>query len=99
MIWLFCQGVSGYRLEKYKEETIRFITNFQVPFDNNMAERDLRMIKVKQKISGTFMSRAGGKIFARIKGYISTVKKNGHNVMDELQNVFRGEAFVPVFGR
>ena len=87
------------RLEKYKEESIRFITNFQVPFDNNMAERDLRMIKVKQKISGTFMSRAGGKIFARIKGYISTVKKNGHNVMDELQNVFRGEAFVPVFGR
>jgi transposase len=84
------------RLEKYKTETIRFITDFQVPFDNNMAERDLRMIKVKQKISGTFMSRTGGKIFARIKGYISTVKKNRCNVMDELKNVFRGEAFVPV---
>ena len=44
------------------------------------------------------MSRTGGKIFARIKGYISTVKKNGLNVMDELKGVFRGEAFVPVLG-
>jgi len=86
------------RLDKYKTETLRFITNFQVPFDNNMAERDLRMIKVKQKISGTFMSRAGGQFFARIKGYISTVKKNGRNVMDELRNVFLGKAFVPVLG-
>jgi hypothetical protein len=86
------------RLEKYKTGTIRFITDFKVPFDNNMAERDLRMIKVKQKVSGTFMSRTGGKIFARIKGYISTVKKNGLNVMDELKGVFRGEAFVPVLG-
>jgi len=86
------------RLEKYKTETIRFITDFQVPFDNNMAERDLRMIKVKQKISGTFMSRTGGKMFARIKGYISTVKKNGRNVMNELKNVFKGEAFVPILG-
>ncbi len=84
------------RLERYKDETIRFITDFQVPFDNNMAERDLRMIKVKQKVSGTFMSKKGGEIFARIKGYISTVKKNGRNVMDELKNVFKGEAFVPV---
>jgi hypothetical protein len=87
------------RLEKYKTETIRFITDFQVPFDNNMAERDLRMIKVKQKVSGTFMSRTGGEIFARIKGYISTVKKNGLNVMDELKKVFRNEAFVPVLDR
>jgi transposase len=86
------------RLEKYKTGIIRFITDFKVPFDNNMAERDLRMIKVKQKVSGTFMSRTGGKIFARIKGYISTVKKNGLNVMDELKGVFRGEAFVPVLG-
>jgi len=87
------------RLEKYKEETLRFITDFQVPFDNNMAERDLRMIKVKQKVSGTFMSRTGGKIFARIKGYISTVKKNGRNVMNELKSVFKDEAFVPVLLR
>ena len=64
-----------------------------------MAERDLRMIKVKQKVSGTFMSRTGGKIFARLKGYIFTVKKNGRNVMDELKNVFRDEAiFCTCFG-
>ncbi len=44
------------------------------------------------------MSRAGGQFFARIKGYISTVKKNGRNVMDELRNVFLGKAFVPVLG-
>ena len=64
-----------------------------------MPERNLRMIKVKQKILETFMRRIGAKIFARIKGYVSTVKKSAHNVMDELQNIFRAEAFVPVLGR
>ena len=83
------------RLEKYKKETIRFINDFRVPFDNNLAERDLRMIKVKQKISGTFMSHTGGEIFARIKGYISTVKKNKKRVMEELKNVLKDKAFVP----
>jgi transposase len=61
------------RFVKYKEEVLRFCTDFTVPFTNNLAERDLRMIKVKEKISGTFASFKGGEIFARIRGYISTV--------------------------
>ena len=73
-----------------------------------LLEYDMKLTKLKEMLGlnsknsskpGTFMSRTVGKIFARIKGYISTVKKNGHNVMDELQNVFRGETFVPVLGR
>ena len=81
---------------KYKDETLRFLTNFAVPFTNNLAERDLRMIKVKEKISGTFASFRGGEIFNRIRGYISTVKKNNKSVLAELNNVFVGRAFVPL---
>ena len=54
------------------------------------------MIKVKEKISGTFASLKGGEIFARIRGYISTVKKNNRPVLEELNNVLKGEAYLPV---
>ncbi len=84
------------RLIKYKNETLRFLTNFWVPFTNNLAERDLRMIKVKEKISGTFASFRGGEIFNRIRGYISTVKKNNRSVLEELVNVLMGRAYLPV---
>ena len=84
------------RLVKYKDEILRFLTNFAVPFTNNLAERDLRMIKVKEKISGTFASFRGGEIFNRIRGYISTVKKNSRSVLGELSNVLNGGAYVPV---
>ena len=84
------------RFVKYKEEILRFCTDFTVAFTNNLAERDLRMIKVKEKISGTFASFKGGEIFARIRGYISTVKKNNRSVLEELNNVLRGKPFVPV---
>jgi len=83
------------RFVKHKDEVLRFSTNFSVPFTNNLAERDLRMIKVKEKISGTFASFKGGEIFARIRGYISTVKKNNRPVLEELNNVLRGEAYIP----
>jgi transposase len=73
------------RLINYKEGILRFAYNFNVPFTNNQAERDLRMIKVKQKISGTFMSFRGGEIFCRIKGFISTLKKNNKSVLDGLK--------------
>ncbi len=84
------------RLVKYRNETLRFLTNFAVPFTNNLAERDLRMIKVKQKISGTFVSFRGGEIFNRIRGYISMVKKNNRHVLEELKNVLMGNAYLPV---
>jgi len=76
------------RFIKYKNETLRFFINLLVPFTNNLAERDLRMIKVKEKISGTFASFKGAEIFNRIRGYISTVKKNNKSVLKKLSNVF-----------
>ena len=83
------------RFIAYKEETLRFFTNLLVPFTNNLAEQDLRMIKVKEKISGTFASFKGAEIFNRIRGYISTVKKNSKSVFDELRNVLYGKYYTP----
>lgn len=76
------------RLIKYQTETLRFIYDFRVPFTNNLAERDLRMIKVKQKISGTFASFEGAEFFCRIKSFIATLKKNALSVLDGLRDAF-----------
>lgn len=84
------------RLIKYKKETLRFITNFNVPFTNNAAERGLRMMKVKEKISGCFMSQKGGRIFMNIYAYILTVKKNGINIMQALLDAMNGNPFMPL---
>jgi transposase len=83
------------RLRDYRDEILAFMYDFQVPFTNNLAERDIRMMKVKQKISGTFRSRAGADYFCRIRGYISTVKKNSINVFDALVDAFSGHPFIP----
>lgn len=78
------------RLRNYKTETLRFLTDFSVPFDNNQAERDIRMSKLKQKISGTFRSDQGAKFFFRIRGYLSSAKKQGHNMLNALNQTFQG---------
>jgi transposase len=83
------------RLEKYREAVLRFMHDFRVPFDNNQAERDIRMVKVRQKISGCFRTKEGAAAFLRIRGYISTVRKQGENVLGALQGVFVGEPFIP----
>ena len=84
------------RLSKYQIEHLRFLNDFKVPFTNNLAERDLRMIKVKEKISGSFASFKGGEMFCRIRSYISTLKKNNIAVLQGLQNALDGKAYVPV---
>jgi transposase len=84
------------RLIKYKDETLRFATNFDVPFTNNAAERGLRMMKVKEKISGCFMSQKGGRIFMNIYAYILTVKKNEINIMQALLDAMNGKPFMPL---
>ena len=81
------------RLKEYKREHLRFLSDFQVPFDNNLAERDLRMIKSKTKVSGCFRGKAGGTVFATVKSYTSTLKKNSRNIFDGLKAAFLGAPF------
>jgi transposase len=82
------------RLKGFKEETLRFMHNFLVPFDNNLGERDVRMMKVKQKISGCFRTFEGAKEFCRIRSYISTARKNRCRVIKAIQDAFNGNPFI-----
>jgi hypothetical protein len=83
------------RLHKYRKETLNFMFDFRIPFGNNLAERDIRMTKIQQKVSGGFRSFQGARIFCRIRGYISTVKKNSVPVLEAIHDVFLGHPFVP----
>lgn len=76
------------RFRDYPEDILRFFYDFSVPFDNNFSERDLRMMKVKQKISGSFRSFQGAKCFARIRSFIITARKQNRNVFKALSNLF-----------
>jgi len=84
------------RLDQNRDAVLGFMNDFDAPFDNNLAERDLRMIKVRQKVSGAFRTTEGADIFARIRSYISTMRKQGHNPLDVLETVFQGRPRAPV---
>ena len=82
------------RFREHAGEILAFMYDFSVPFDNNLSERDLRMAKLKQKISGTFRGTAGLTAFCRIRSYIATVRKNGLTALDALRRVFEGTPFL-----
>ena len=70
----------------------RFTHNFAVPFDNNQAERDVRNVKTKTKVSGCFRSVKGAQDYLKIMSFISTGNKHGINAFDALTSAFSGNA-------
>lgn len=75
------------------DQVLAFLDDLRLPFSNNLAERDLRMAKVQQKISGTFRSATGATVFCRLRSYLSTMHKQGHTLLPSLIAVFNGHPF------
>lgn len=80
-----------------REEVLAFLGDLTIPFDNNQAERDLRMLRVQQKVSGCFRSDTGAAAFSRIRGYLSTLSKQGVKLLAALETVFTGRPLHPSF--
>ena len=83
-------------LKLFRARSLAFMVDFAVPFDNNLAELDIRMVKVKQKVSGGFRTFEGAQRFASIRGYISTARKNSVSIFDAIKYAFSGNLFIPV---
>jgi transposase len=85
------------RLWLGQEEVLAFLNDLTIPFDNNQAEQDLRMLKVQQKIAGSFRADSGSEAFARIRGYLVSMRKQGVALLAALQSVFSGQPLYPAF--
>lgn len=83
------------RLDIYRDEVLRFTTDFNSPFDNNQGERDIRMVKLQQKISGSWRTKAGADDFCAIRSYVSTMKKHGYDILAGLRQLFEGRVWLP----
>lgn len=83
------------RLDQHRTEALLFVHDLSVPFDNNLAERDLRMVKVRQKVSGTFRTPDGATAFATVRGYLSTAKKQGQPLLAALRSALAGRPWMP----
>jgi transposase len=82
------------RLTEHQDYILAFAKFEDIPFTNNLAERDLRPAKIKQKVSGCFRTFAGAERFARIRSFISTARKQSRNVFKELVHATNGQSFV-----
>jgi transposase len=85
------------RLRSQQEWVLAFLHDFTIPFDNSQAERDIRMVKIQQKVSGCFRSPVGAEAFCRIRGYISTMRKQGHMLLPVLESTLAGYPVSPTF--
>jgi transposase len=83
------------RLATHRDDVLRFATDLRVPFDNNAAERDVRMVKLQQKISGGWRSTTGAQAFLAVRSYLSTARKHGQQAMDVLRQLFSDTAWQP----
>lgn len=83
------------RLDTYRADVLRFATDFRASFDNNQAERDIRMVKLQQKISGSWRTLDGARDFCAIRSYVSTLRKNNREVLGGLRQLFEGHAWLP----